>query len=171
MSSAQPPNRSPQPPQRPRPDRSWPCILWPLVDDQKSVSWNSIRFADGRIAEPPIATCELQGYAYDARRRAARLARLVWDDAALADRLEHDAAALRERFDRAEARLPVEYPTACQPQAWAAGTPLLAVRTLLGLDVVGGRLRADPHLPEGIARLELDRVPVPGGHRNARGGG
>jgi glycogen debranching enzyme len=110
-------------------------------------SWNSIRFADGRIAEPPIATCELQGYAYDARRRAARLARLVWDDAALADRLERDAAALRERFDRAEARLPVEYPTACQPQAWAAGTPLLAVRTLLGLDVVDGHLRADPTCP------------------------
>ena len=26
-------------------------------------------FADGRIAQPPIATCEIQGYAYDARLR------------------------------------------------------------------------------------------------------
>jgi glycogen debranching enzyme len=63
-------------------------------------SWNAIMFADGRLAEPPIATCEIQGYAYDARVRAARLARVCWQDAALADRLEHDAASLKERFDR-----------------------------------------------------------------------
>jgi glycogen debranching enzyme len=63
-------------------------------------SWNAILFADGRLAEPPIATCEIQGYAYDARRRAARLARVCWGDDSLAQRLERDAAALRERFDR-----------------------------------------------------------------------
>jgi glycogen debranching enzyme len=63
-------------------------------------SWNSILFADGRLAEPPIATCELQGYAYDARLRAARLARLAWSDEALAERLETDARALYENFNR-----------------------------------------------------------------------
>src|SRR6266540_3654282 len=63
-------------------------------------SWDSIRFADGTIAEGPIATCEIQGYVYDAKRRGARLARELWDDAALADRLEREAAALRERFER-----------------------------------------------------------------------
>src|SRR5262249_17004077 len=36
---------------------------------------NSILFADGREAEPPIATCEQEGYAYDARLRTARLMR------------------------------------------------------------------------------------------------
>ena len=36
----------------------------------------------------PRATCELQGYAYDAKIRGARLARLVWKDEAYADRLE-----------------------------------------------------------------------------------
>ena len=36
----------------------------------------------------PRATCEIQGYAYDAKVRCARLARMVWQDAALADRLE-----------------------------------------------------------------------------------
>ncbi|HSC48946.1 MAG TPA: glycogen debranching N-terminal domain-containing protein [Gaiellaceae bacterium] len=41
---------------------------------------DSIRFADGRLAEPPIATCEIQGYAYDARLRTARLMREVWED-------------------------------------------------------------------------------------------
>jgi glycogen debranching enzyme len=63
-------------------------------------SWNSILFADGRIAEPPIATCELQGYAYDARRRTAGLAREIWADQALAARLDADAEALRRRFER-----------------------------------------------------------------------
>jgi glycogen debranching enzyme len=60
----------------------------------------SMRFADGRTAVAPIAVCEAQGYAYDARRRCARLARDVWGDAALAARLDRDAAALRERFNR-----------------------------------------------------------------------
>ena len=38
-------------------------------------SSKSILFADGRQAEPPIAVCEHQGYAYDARLRTARLLR------------------------------------------------------------------------------------------------
>jgi glycogen debranching enzyme len=251
-------------------------------------SWNAILCADGRLAEPPIATCEIQGYAYDARRRAARLSRTCWGDDALADRLERDAAALRERFDRDfwlekrghyalaldrdkqpvdaltsnvghllwsgvvpehraqtlrdrlmgpdmfsgwgirtmssrdagfnpieyhdgtvwphdsaivaeglrrygfrddasrlawalfeaaeqfEYRLPevfagfdrqttrmaVEYPTASRPQAWAAAAPLLAIRTLLGLDADDGTIRSEPSLPDSIKRLELLRQPV-----------
>jgi glycogen debranching enzyme len=251
-------------------------------------SWNSICFADGRLADPPIATCEIQGYAYAARLAAARLARRRWHDPGLADRLEADAAALRERFNRdfwderrghyvlaldrdkrrvdamtsnagqllwtgivdhahapalvarlladdmhsgwgirtmsaadgaynpieyhngtvwphdtaliaeglrryghreeasrlgfelleaaaafayrlpevfagyprAATGMPVEYPTACRPQAWAAGTPLLVLRTLLGLDVSDGRLATDPCLPDGMAELALHGVPV-----------
>lgn len=61
-------------------------------------SWDAIQFSDGRLAQGPIATCEIQGYVYDARRRAARLAREVWDDPQLAERLERRAAELRERF-------------------------------------------------------------------------
>jgi glycogen debranching enzyme len=248
-------------------------------------SWNAILFADGRLAEPPIATCEIQGYAYDARRRAARLARLCWGDDALAERLEHDAEALRERFDRdfwlserghyavaldrdkrpvdaltsnighllwsgivpeqrahslrdrlmapdmfsgwgirtmssldagynpieyhdgtvwphdaaivaeglrrygfredasrlawalfeaaeefdyrlpevfagfdrASTTMAVEYPTASRPQAWAAAAPLLAIRTLLGLDAADGTVTSVPFLPLQIRRLELLR--------------
>ena len=62
-------------------------------------SWDSIRFADGRIALGPIATCEIQGYVYDAKLRSARLARDHWDDPELAERLEREAAELRKRFD------------------------------------------------------------------------
>ncbi|MCG5436837.1 amylo-alpha-1,6-glucosidase [Micromonospora foliorum] len=56
--------------------------------------------SDGRQPAFPRATCELQGYAYDAKRRGARLAREFWGDPAYADRLEREAAALKERFNR-----------------------------------------------------------------------
>jgi glycogen debranching enzyme/putative sterol carrier protein len=250
-------------------------------------SWDSIQSGDGTMASLPRATSDLQGYAYDAKRRAARLAREVWDDPRLADRLEHEAADLKARFNRdfwlpepgwyalaldgdkrpvdsltsvlghllwsgivdddrieqivalltgerlnsgwgvrtfatdqtgynpigyhlgtvwphdtafavlglaqrgyraeaaqlamglleaaelfggrlpeafagfsrQEASFPAEYPTACSPQAWASGTPLLLVRALLGLEPEGAVLRHDPRLPERIRRLELYRVP------------
>jgi glycogen debranching enzyme len=69
-----------------------------LINQCWKDSWDSIQFADGTLAHGPIATCEIQGYVYDARRRAARLAREVWGDPALAERLEGLAAGLRERF-------------------------------------------------------------------------
>ena len=36
-------------------------------------SGDAIRFADGRIADPPVALCEVQGYAYEAARHGADL--------------------------------------------------------------------------------------------------
>ncbi len=64
-------------------------------------SYDSQRFADGSIAEGPIAPCEVQGYVYDAKLRAAELAREVWRDRELAERLEREAAELSRRFDEA----------------------------------------------------------------------
>jgi glycogen debranching enzyme len=64
-------------------------------------SGDSQRFADGRLAKGPIAPCEVQGYVYDAKRRAAELAREVWRDAELGRRLDVEADALRGRFDEA----------------------------------------------------------------------
>ncbi|MFG1953361.1 glycogen debranching N-terminal domain-containing protein [Micromonospora sp. NPDC048830] len=63
-------------------------------------SWDSISYRDGRLPDLPRATCELQGYAYDAKVRGARLARECWNDPEYADRLERDAAQLKERFNR-----------------------------------------------------------------------
>ena len=62
-------------------------------------SADSQRFRDGRIAAPPIAPCEVQGYVYDAKVRIAEIAREAWGDAELADRLEREAEELRVRFD------------------------------------------------------------------------
>jgi glycogen debranching enzyme len=64
-------------------------------------SWDAMQFADGTLAEPPLAVAEVQGYAYDARLRTAEMARAVWDDEALATRLEAEAERLRARFDEA----------------------------------------------------------------------
>ena len=71
----------------------------------RNQSWkdsdDSQRFVDGSVAEPPIAPVEVQGYVYDAKRRAAELAREVWRDRALAERLDADADRLYDGFDAA----------------------------------------------------------------------
>ena len=250
-------------------------------------SWDSISYRDGRLAGFPRATCELQGYAYDAKMRAARLAREVWKDPEFASQLEKQAADLKRRFNRdfwiadreyfalaldsdgkqvdalssnighllwsgivekpkAKAiarhllgprlfsgwgvrtlgtgegrynpigyhvgtvwpfdnsfiawglrrygfkeeaariaagileaadffdgrlpeafggyertltRYPVQYPTACSPQAWSTGAPLLLLRTMLGLEPVGDLLVVDPALPVGIGHVALLDIP------------
>ncbi len=71
-----------------------------LINQCWKDSWDSIQFADGTLAHGAIATCEIQGYAYDAQRRSARLAREVWNDDALGDRLEQRAGDLQSRFRR-----------------------------------------------------------------------
>jgi glycogen debranching enzyme len=60
-------------------------------------SWDSIAYRDGTLPGFPRATCELQGYAYDAKVRGARLARAVWRDAAYAERLDFSGAASSTR--------------------------------------------------------------------------
>jgi glycogen debranching enzyme len=61
-------------------------------------SWDGIQFADGSIPPLPIATAEIQGYVYDAKRRVAELARRLHRDASLAERLEREADELYQRF-------------------------------------------------------------------------
>jgi glycogen debranching enzyme len=262
-------------------------------------SWDSISYRDGRIPGFPRATCELQGYAYDAKIRGARLARSIWNDPAFADRLEEEAADLKRRFnrdfwiadggyfalaldpeghqvdslasnnghllwsgivdkskakavvqnllgrklfsgwgvrtlaegegrynpigyhvgtvwpfdnsfiawglrrygfkdeaatiaegildaagffdgrlpeafggyERSLTKYPVQYPTACSPQAWSTGAPLLLLRTMLGLEPIGDHLVVDPALPTSIGRLELLDIPGRWGRLDAFGRG
>jgi hypothetical protein len=37
-------------------------------------------------------------------------------------------------------KYPVQYPTACSPQAWSTGAPLVLLATMLGLEPVGEHL-------------------------------
>ncbi len=260
-------------------------------------SWDSISYRDGRLPGFPRATCELQGYAYDAKRRGARLARDIWDDSRFADALERQAADLKRRFnrdfwvddgeyfalaldpdgnqvdsltsnighllwsgvvddakapalarhlvgprlfsgwgvrtlatgegrynpigyhvgtvwpfdnafiawglrrygfkdeaaqiaggildatacfdgrlpeafggyEREATKYPVQYPTACSPQAWSTGTPLLLLRTMLGLEPIGDHLIVDPALPSAIGELTLLDIPGRWGRFDAFG--
>jgi len=72
-----------------------------LLNQSWKDSGNSQLFHDGRQAEAPIAPCEVQGYVYDAKVRLAEIAREVWRERELAERLERDAAELQARFDDA----------------------------------------------------------------------
>jgi glycogen debranching enzyme len=62
-------------------------------------SWDGVRFADGEVAKPPIALCEVQGYVY-----GAYLARMHFAteqrDTATAERYRAKAAELKARFNR-----------------------------------------------------------------------
>ena len=64
-------------------------------------SYDSQRFSDGRLAKTPIAPVEVQGYVFDAKRRMAELARHVWRDRELAERLEREADELLRRINEA----------------------------------------------------------------------
>ena len=63
-------------------------------------SGDAIRDRHGKEARAPIALAEVQGYVFDAKTRMAALARMR-GDTELAERLAHDAEALRARFEEA----------------------------------------------------------------------
>jgi glycogen debranching enzyme len=71
-----------------------------LVQQGWKDSQDSVFHADGRLADPPIALCEVQGYVYAARVAAAELASLLGLEQR-AEKLRRQAEVLRQRFERA----------------------------------------------------------------------
>ena len=71
-----------------------------LVQQGWKDSYDSIFHADGSLADAPIATCEIQGYAYQAWLGAARLARVRGEMKASRE-WRARARRLRSRFDDA----------------------------------------------------------------------
>ena len=69
-----------------------------LVQQGWKDSQDSVFHADGSLADGPIALCEVQGYVYQAKLRAAALADAL-GETARADRLRHDAEQLRAAFE------------------------------------------------------------------------
>jgi glycogen debranching enzyme len=66
-----------------------------LINQGWKDSHNSIVFADGQLAAPPIALSEVQGYTYDARKRFVDL----YPDDDLARKLISETGSLKERYD------------------------------------------------------------------------
>lgn len=63
-------------------------------------SWDGIRYGDGRVADAPIALCEVQAYAYGAYCARAYLAEIVGDPAT-AQSWRDRADAMQAAFDQA----------------------------------------------------------------------
>ncbi|MDG9717031.1 glycogen debranching N-terminal domain-containing protein [Streptomyces sp. DH24] len=71
-----------------------------LANQNWKDSPGSICSADGGRPTGPVTAAGAQGYAYDALRRTAWLARTVWGDAGYAALLQQAAGDLRDRFQR-----------------------------------------------------------------------
>lgn len=71
-----------------------------LVQQGWKDSWDSVFHVDGSLAEPPIALCEIQGYAYAAWSGAAELA-AARSDETQADGWHRRASALQSQFEQA----------------------------------------------------------------------
>ncbi len=66
-------------------------------------------------------------------------------------------------YDRAQYHIPIRYPVACSPQAWAAGAALLFVRAMLGLVPQAPRNElwiVRPELPAWLRSVTIERLQV-----------
>ena len=113
-----------------------------------------------------IIALGLRRYGYD--EEAARIALAMLEAARFFEGRLPEAFA---GYSRNLTGFPVEYPTACSPQAWATGTPLLLIRTMLGLEPVGGRLAAHPVVPKTLGQLQVSGIPGRWGRTDVFGKG
>jgi glycogen debranching enzyme len=89
---------------------------------------------------------------YGYRAEAKRVAMATADAAAHFNNRLPEAWA---GYPRAETGFPIEYPTACSPQAWSSAAVLLHKRAAFGAEPQGGKLVIDPDIPESIGRVRI----------------
>jgi glycogen debranching enzyme len=67
-------------------------------------------------------------------------------------------------FPRAEFSRPVPYPTSCSPQAWAAASSRMVLRSLLRFDpdIPHGKIQLSPMVPDRLLPIRLQNVPLAG---------
>ncbi|HUZ08656.1 MAG TPA: glycogen debranching N-terminal domain-containing protein [Acidimicrobiales bacterium] len=110
---------------------------------------------------------------HDTAIAAAGLARYGFEEGAqrlvmsLIDAGTAQGGRLPELFaglGRDELAVPAGYPTSCSPQAWAAASPLLCLRTLLRFDpwVPYGKTWLAPMVPEQFGSLRVEGIPLAG---------
>jgi glycogen debranching enzyme len=151
-----------------------------LMSDQLFSGWGVRTMAEGEGGYNPlgyhvgtvwphdnsIIALGLRRYGYD--EEAARIALAMLEAARFFEGRLPEAFA---GYPRNLTGFPVEYPTACSPQAWATGTPLLLIRTMLGLEPVGDRLEVHPSVPKTLGTLSVSGIPGRWGRADASGSG
>jgi glycogen debranching enzyme len=130
--------------------------------------WGIRTFAADQPGYNPIGYHTGTVWPHDTSLIAAGLKRYGYDDAS--NRLAGQMLDAAQRFpdyrlpelfcgyDRAESHIPVPYPVACSPQAWAAGSSFLFLETMLGLRAHADRAELElwhPHLPEWLGKVTL----------------
>jgi glycogen debranching enzyme len=74
-------------------------------------------------------------------------------------------------FSHSDYDVPIRFPVACHPQAWAAGSVPYLLQALLGLQADGFSDRLNvvrPMLPHDVDRLEIRKLPLAGSHVSLR---
>ncbi|RKN48562.1 glycogen debranching N-terminal domain-containing protein [Micromonospora endolithica] len=100
-----------------------------------------------------LAVLGMARYGYRAEANQVSVALLE-----AAEQFGHRLPEAMSGFDRRRTLFAIPYPTACSPQAWAAGAPLALVRAMLGIQPDGGRLVLDPDIPPEVGRISAERV-------------
>ena len=161
------------------PDKAEACVRH-LMGPRLFSGWSVRTMAEGDAAYNPIGYHVGTIWPHDSSLIAWGLRRYGYPEEAarfalgILQAAEFFKGRLPEAFagyPRGLTGCPVEYPTACRPQAWSTGAPLLLLRSLLGLEPIGWRLLVDPALPASIASVERTGIPGPWGHADAFGRG
>ncbi|AXK73117.1 amylo-alpha-1,6-glucosidase [Lysobacter sp. TY2-98] len=129
--------------------------------------WGIRTLASGQPRYNPMSYHNGSVWPHDTALAAAGIARYGLRDGAMtllrgafesATQFDMRLPELYCGFSRAQSGMPVAYPVACLPQAWAAGSAFMLVQACLGVSVDGyrGEIVVDrPRLPPGIDEVRL----------------
>jgi glycogen debranching enzyme len=124
-------------------------------------AYNPVSYHNGSVWPHDNAICAAGLARYGLLDHAHRIIAAQLDVAG-----EHDGRLpeLFAGFDRGDLAVPAAYPTSCSPQAWAAASPLLWLRTILRLDPWAPRrqLWIAPVLPKSMERLRVSGLRLGG---------
>jgi glycogen debranching enzyme len=125
----------------------------------RMVAFNPVSYHNGSVwpHDNAIAVAGLARYGFTEQAGLIIAAQLDVAEA-IGDRLPELFAG----FGRDELPVPAPYPSSCSPQAWAAASPLLWLRAMLGLEPSRGVIELAPALPPGVRRLRVERLSIAG---------
>ncbi|MCA1692168.1 MAG: hypothetical protein LC733_08220 [Actinobacteria bacterium] len=150
-----------------------PLVAQQLMSSDMFSGWGIRTLAESMVGYNPISYHNGSIWPHDNAIIAAGLMRYGFVDDAhrvilgLLDAAGYQLNRLPELFgglSRHDVPFPVSYPSSCSPQAWAAASPLMFLRTILRLDpwVPHQKVWLSPTLPPWLGYLRVDRIPLAG---------